>query len=287
MPKIIAVSGKKQSGKDSLCSYIKSLYSTLGNDKVNIFQSDEGKVTFLENGVPYEPDNFMLYRMEECAVFSFSDALKKFCEDTLQIDRECLYGTDEQKNRLTKFSWDKMPFFVAWSNSPHRKIFYRNIEENFNIEALDSTVKNVNTEQIMLSFMQNNQSPVFEGQRTGMMTAREVMQVLGTDVIRKMFSDDIWVKRTMKDINESKKKIVLIADLRFKTELKSIFDNEGYVIRLQRNLFPSDSHSSENDLTSLDFSGYGRTLIVKEGVTISEKNAIVKEWLLANNVLTS
>ena len=86
---------------------------------------------------------------------------------------------------------------------------------------------------------------------TNRMSARDIMQYVGTDIFRKMKSD-VWVSATINRIQKEKPQIALITDCRFPNEVSSIKDAGGLVMRLTRNPFRSD-HLSE---TILDESNY-------------------------------
>ena len=83
------------------------------------------------------------------------------------------------------------------------------------------------------------------------MSARDIMQYVGTDIFRKM-KPDVWVSATINRIQKEKPQIALITDCRFPNEVSSIKDAGGLVMRLTRNPFHSD-HLSE---TILDESNY-------------------------------
>jgi hypothetical protein len=74
-------------------------------------------------------------------------------------------------------------------------------------------------------------------------TAREVMQIIGTDIFRKM-DTNVWVRATINKIINDKPEIAVITDCRFPNEVESIKNIGGKVIRLTRNPFNSD-HISE------------------------------------------
>jgi hypothetical protein len=78
------------------------------------------------------------------------------------------------------------------------------------------------------------------------MTARDVMQFVGTDFFRKM-KTNVWVDATINKIKKEKPRIALITDCRFPNEVESIRNNQGKVVRLTKKLFDSD-HISENIL---------------------------------------
>jgi hypothetical protein len=80
----------------------------------------------------------------------------------------------------------------------------------------------------------------------GAMTARELLQYFGTDVMRKMYNN-VWVDHALSTIRSEKSSLAVIADVRFPNEVQAIKDAGGKVIRLTRE-FKDDSHSSENAL---------------------------------------
>lgn len=66
------------------------------------------------------------------------------------------------------------------------------------------------------------------------LTPRWVLQNIGTNVMRKHFSDDIWIASLEQKISKSSNKIV-ISDCRFPNEIQSIHNMGGVVIRVKRN----------------------------------------------------
>jgi hypothetical protein len=89
---------------------------------------------------------------------------------------------------------------------------------------------------------------------TGPMTAREFMQFLGTDVMRKMHQP-IWVNACIKKIQREQSELAIIADVRFPNEAKAIEDAGGKVVRLTRSVH-EDYHSSEVALDNYPFTDY-------------------------------
>ena len=84
-------------------------------------------------------------------------------------------------------------------------------------------------------------------------TIRDIMQVLGTDLLRQGFNNNIHVAATLGSIKENEK--VIITDVRFPNELQAIKDRDGIVIRVNRNnsLFKSVIHESETILDNATF----------------------------------
>jgi hypothetical protein len=88
----------------------------------------------------------------------------------------------------------------------------------------------------------------------GPMTAREFMQFLGTDVMRKIY-EPVWVQSCIKKIKREQSELAIIADVRFPNEAKAIENAGGKVIRLTRKVH-NDNHSSEVALDDYPFTDY-------------------------------
>jgi hypothetical protein len=206
MTKIIGISGRKQSGKNTVANYINGdILKSKG--MVEDFRLNEsGELTILttnENGeqgwgvfdILRKDDVFVDYAESNMwpfiKVYHFADYLKKICIDLFDLKHEQVYGTDEDKNTFT-------PYPAGGSSLKDK-------------DVLD----NVN------------------------MTAREFLQYLGTDVMRKI-KDTVWVDATIKLINQEQPSIAVIPDVRFKNEVHAIHDAGGEVIRLDRNLLDSN-----------------------------------------------
>lgn len=80
---IIALSGKKSAGKNTLSSFICDYFA---------------KKWYKGNrSIPF------------CKEFAFADLLKEFCIDVLGLTRNQCYGTDEEKNTPTIYKWENAP----------------------------------------------------------------------------------------------------------------------------------------------------------------------------------
>lgn len=117
------------------------------------------------------------------------------------------------------------------------------------------------------------------------LTAREVMQIVGTDMFRKM-QHNVWADATIRRIQKEKFDLALIADCRFPNEVEAVKNAGGIVIKLNRDLYHSD-HSSE---TALDSNNYDQNIfdlvIENENLDVDEKNSIVQKFLQSNKILT-
>jgi hypothetical protein len=116
------------------------------------------------------------------------------------------------------------------------------------------------------------------------MTAREVMQYVGTDIFRKL-QKNVWADATINKIIQEKYNLALIADCRFPNEVKAIKDAGGIVIKLTRNIYNSD-HASE---IALDHDKYDHSnfdfVIDNKHIGIGEQNRLLYNFLSSKGIL--
>jgi len=117
------------------------------------------------------------------------------------------------------------------------------------------------------------------------LTAREVMQLVGTDIFRKM-KKDVWARSTITKIQKEKPQIAIVADCRFPNEVKAIKDAGGLVIKLNRNPYNSD-HVSETALDEINYDPLNFDFIVyNESMSIPEQNNAILRFLKNKGVLS-
>lgn len=82
-------------------------------------------------------------------------------------------------------------------------------------------------------------------------TPRKMFQMIGTDVMRKHFNQDIWVLVLKKKLNDYsiKNKNIIITDIRFNNEYNMVSEIGGKMIKIIRTNMHIYNHSSE---TSID-----------------------------------
>lgn len=116
------------------------------------------------------------------------------------------------------------------------------------------------------------------------LTAREVMQFVGTDIFRKM-KRDVWASATINKIRGEKYSLAIIADCRFPNEVEAIKNAGGVVIKLTRNPF-SSTHESETALDSGNYNPNNFDLVVNNDfLTISDQNKIIYNYLREKGIL--
>lgn len=96
------------------------------------------------------------------------------------------------------------------------------------------------------------------------LTARDVMQIVGTDIFRKL-DTNVWVRTTIDRIVQDQPDLAIITDCRFPNEVDAIKQIGGKIIRLTRDPFQSN-HLSETilDKDNYDWSNFDFVLDNKE-----------------------
>lgn len=276
MTTIVALSGKKQAGKTTLAEYLRVMIElrNASMDYDNVSQASNGDVMINAFGIDADSKQFIEVLRnngkQTVKIYSFADALKEICVDVLGLKPEQVWGTDAQKNSMTDIKWETMPEFIRWNNSS---------DKTFRCPSNDTLIPNYSTKSTEASYMAQRQNGYIpKSLRSGTMTAREVMQVFGTDIMRNMLSDVIWVNATFRRIHRDNPKVALITDLRFPSEMNALDQNGGYIIRLDRQITSGDLHPSEVSLDSWDWNGTKRCLRIPD-CDIPTRNHMSLEWV--------
>lgn len=202
MVKIIGISGRKQSGKNTVANYING--SILLNKQMvqDFFINEDGQLaikTTDENGtegygifdITRKDDRFVEYANRELwpyiKTYHFADLLKSISINLFGLNPQNVYGTDDDKNKETELLWEHVPT---------------------------------------------------KEKKTGKITHREFLEYFGTKIVRKIKSD-AWVEATMNNIIKENSEIAVIPDVRFPNEVNAIKASGGKVIRLTRNIHDS------------------------------------------------
>ena len=116
------------------------------------------------------------------------------------------------------------------------------------------------------------------------MTARQVLQTVGTDFFRSI-QHNVWADATIRRIQQDNPLVALIGDCRFPNEVEAVKKAGGTVIKLTRNLYNSD-HASE---TALDPENYDQSnfhlVVDNQNMTIEEQWRVVISYILQNKRL--
>ena len=209
MTQIIGFAGKKQSGKNTACNFILATkIAELGVSKgTRLNEGGEVEVTDILNDSPTSKEWFPFYSPHVDVENLFNNELGKFIK---------LYSFAE---KLKRMAIDVLGLKEEWV---------------FGTDKQKNTLTDIKWEDMPGS-----------ATKKGRMTAREVLQVVGTDFFRSIYKN-VWVDSCLRQIKEDDSELALISDVRFENEILAIQKAGGFVIGLKRN--PSkkkDKHPSE------------------------------------------
>ncbi len=247
---ILVLSGKKQSGKNTLANFIIGSYLVYTNQihKFDITEKGLLKIPFsydipitkqLDMSIIVPEGEFNNCGFEGIKLYSFAEPLKSFCMEVLGLTYKQCYGSDKNKNTYTSCKWNNI------SNDIKNKHGYVN----------------------------------------GLMRARKVMQIFGTDMVRTML-DDAWPIATYRKIKKEKMELAIVTDARFPNEI-SLGKECGVVsIRLMRDICKKDSHPSETALD--DYKEFDK-VFDNRTTNIEEQNKTAKPFIdfLLRNILSN
>jgi hypothetical protein len=200
MAKILGISGRKQSGKNTAANYINGVVLKERGMISDFFIDDNGSLVIntIDNSgksgygifdVTRKDQVFIEYAQKELwpyiKVYHFADTLKDIAINLFGLNPQNIYGTDKQKNSKTHLSWEDMPT---------------------------------------------------KEDKKGSMSHRDFLEYFGTKIVRRI-QPDAWVKATINKIISEDPAIAIIPDVRFPNEVEAISDNGGCTIRLKRDIF--------------------------------------------------
>jgi len=234
MTQIIAFAGKKQSGKNTACNFILAMkLAELAVCKVSRL-SESGEVEVSDvlgeshstmDWIPFRDpyiDTEALFNNELSPfikMYGLADALKEISISILGLDYEQVFGNDNDKNSKTSLKWEDMPGVTT-----HGELKKKNVSKE------DAT---------KLGMIVHSK---------GIMTAREVLQYVGTDIFRKM-NPNVWLNTLFNKINGDSPEVALISDVRFENEIAAVQEHNGIVIGLTRDPYEqADRHASEAEI---------------------------------------
>lgn len=258
MPILIGFSGRKQSGKGTLCRFIADNAQEILRPAVHEFP--EGFITT-------DPS---------VAKVSMAGQLKRLCHELLGLRYQQCYGSDADKNTTTHLRWEHLPHY----HDIIEKCFHEAYEEALAAHRAQPWWCRL-VERLLGSVQTHAANIAWLKIPVGYMTAREVLQQVGTEIIRRM-DPDAHSRACIHEAMNSSASVVLCDDLRFPDEIEAWQKVGGRVIRLTRATDNHDSHVSE---TKLD--GYrGFDAVVDNGGHSVERTCceilyLLKHWGIA------
>lgn len=275
MTQIIALAGNKLSGKTTAANFLHGHVLKL-NEVIRHFDILHGgklqvNTQYLKDGeVKDDMGELDLTRTDELftgyasekiwpyiKLYNFADALKEICGSLFGLTHEQLHGTE--KNSLTKLRWENMPGVITPDKAdmiiPH---YYENTKEDFYDMLIEAGIM------------------VHE---PGFMTAREVLQFIGTEIFRRMY-EPVWVNLLIERIKDDSPMIAVIADCRFDNEAAGVKDAGGTVVKLTRQT-EVDNHKSERGFNKFD--DFDK-VVDNKNMSIKECNQSILDFLIQKGI---
>jgi len=271
MTQIIALAGNKLSGKTTASNFLHGHVLKLnevirhfdilhdGKLQVNTQYLKDGEVKddMGELDLTRTDDLFTGYAGEKIwpyiKMYNFADALKEICGSLFGLTHEQLHGTE--KNSVTKLRWENMPGVVTPGQLKQVAVDYN--ENSGDIPSYLGIVVH----------------------EPGFMTAREVLQFVGTEIFRRMY-EPVWVNLLINRIKEESPMIAVIADCRFDNEAQGVKDAGGTVVKLTRQT-EVDNHQSERGFDKFD--DFDK-VVDNKNMSIKECNQSILDFLIQKGI---
>lgn len=272
MTQIVCLAGAKESGKTTAANFLHGHLLKLNEviREYDITKAGELKVNthYIQDGEVKEDMGVLdLSRKDDLYVqyadkmiwpyvkmYNFADALKELCITMFDISHEQAYGS--YKNSLTKLKWENMPGVITPEDAKSLFLKYDEPPRDEDFTEIGLLVH-----------------------KPGFMTAREVLQFVGTDIFRRMY-EPVWVNLLMNKIKMDSPLVAVNADCRFDNEAKAVKDEGGTIVRLTRR--PTrDNHASEDgfkEFTDFDL------IIDNEELDIKSANQQLLEFLVQKGI---
>lgn len=152
----------------------------------------------------------------------------------------------------------------------------------YKLKQIVSILTSCSIEDTMTQEGKNTYIPEFE------LTIGQMLQQLGTNVLREGFNKNVWINALMLELSKSKGNYI-ITDCRFKNEADAIKNAGGFLIRVNRpdnpiarNSNRDLSHPSETDMD--DYTGFDA--VIENDADLESLENKVKELIssiLVNN----
>ena len=237
MTQIIGFAGKKQSGKNTACNFILA---------VKLAQAGICKTSRLTKNGEIEVTDILGEKPADMEWIPFKEP---------HVDVESLF-----ENELK----DYIQLYALADSLKQMSIDILGLkpQQVFGTDKQKNSLTDMKWEDMPGDETKNNKS--------GKMTAREVLQYVGTDIFRKFYAN-VWLDSCLRKIESDSPDIALVSDVRFENEIKGIQKKNGFVVGLKRDPYKKgDKHASEVAIEKcFDLCD---TVIDNSNLTIPEQN---------------
>ena len=212
----IGFAGQKQSGK------------TTASDMTNFIIKHYKSFNHYPKYIDYVTYNLKNH-IKPINIINFASKLKDYCSEIFNINRKHFDDNDYKENKV--YSITNL-FFID------RKNLDTNIYHEITIDDLQKCNNNLMDCRLMINNTYNKSSVI---------SLRTIMQYIGTNIFRNMISRDIWIDMTIKHAERllHDYEYCIIGDVRFRNECNAIKENNGIVIKIDRNNDNNINHESE------------------------------------------
>jgi len=239
MTRLLALSGRSQAGKTCIANWVSGL-----------FMQNAGLIDY--HYVDAEGDLIVPVEIDK----KIEDKVLRFNRETLWM-KENVYPYIKQYSIADKLKQFCMEVFGATWEQMNGTNDQKNEESHLQWINIPKEVRT---------------------KKSGFLTWREVMQVYGTDIIRKLDSG-AWIRSCVNQVAIEQPNVAIITDCRFPDEVLGVQQAGGHVVRLTRNPINSD-HSSETALDPENFDQSKFDLVLDNSqMTIGEQNKAIVEYL--------
>jgi hypothetical protein len=246
---LIAFTGKKQSGKDSACRFLRA----------NATRLWPKLVPFLNKSVSESPDYPVPPQVE---TFYVGGPMKEFAK-TFGVPHELVWGDDKAKNTLIDINWEQLPHY-------HRLLA---LNDRWNRELMEQRNNGLKSQVTV--------EKEWRHPPRGPLTARQFLQQIGEEMFLGM-DPMYWVKQFKAAVAASKADVGLVADPRKPEQVVAVQELGGIVFRLTRDPYEGkDQHISETalDPENFDWSLFDE-VVDNRTMTVEETNKEVLARLL-------
>ena len=224
MSQIIGIAGLKQSGKSTVTNFLHGHVMKKNEVIDEFFMSPEGELVVTSL---YEEDGKPVKNMGVLDLCQTSDRLVDYANSNIWPLIKGYSFADPLKEILIGL-FEVLPEQVYGTNDQ------KNTPTKVSWEDMPGVTK----------------SYLKKVDKSGLMTARELMQYFGTEVMRKIY-EPVWTNSCLNRIKQDGSPIAVISDCRFSNEFEAVKKAGGLLVKLSRSPYESD-HSSEVDVSTYD-----------------------------------
>lgn len=181
------------------------------------------------------------------------------------------------KYKITSFAFPLKKTLAALLNLPVEVFNDRNFKENFYIFFPTLEIRSklpdgaVTISDSKFNRLLSNNDISFVS--TTWISIRQLLQLFGTECMRKTFGDNLWILATVRNT-----KNIIISDLRFNVEYEFLKEHKSIIIYIKRDTCTPGSHASEKEIVKL-YENNSFDYVVENNTTLKDLFNNIKSTL--------